>query len=283
MRPTKEVLRAEEALPDHAGCNGLPGRPRRAPQTWTAAALTAALLALLAALSLLQLTAAGPAHRALRRSVASLTEIDSLLATHGPALRERADASPDEPLSLPDYLLEVSLSPEEVQRPPAEVRDLLLDRSAELAYEEGASAFREEGQSGGISRLSVEGAVRTGLGLLTASSHDTLRLTTLALAVLCGALSGALVLLVRGYRGLTALGTTVAAASLFFLLLAAVARLALGLAGVAADDYITTQLLDLTEDAAWLPLRDGLALTGLGLALLCLGTVGSRLSRAASP
>ena len=56
-----------------------------------------------------------------------------------------------------------------------------------------------------------------------------------------------------------------------------------GLAGVATDDYITTQLLDLTEDAAWLPLRDGLALAGLGLALLALGLAGSRLSRAASP
>jgi hypothetical protein len=283
MRPTEEALRAEEGLSEHIGGSGLPGHPRRAPQTWTAAALAAALLALLAALSLLQLTAPGPAHRALRRSVASLTEIDSLLATHGPALREQADASPDEPLSLPDYPLEVSLSPEEVRRPPAEVRDLLLDRSAELVYEEGASAFREEGQSGGTSRLSVEGAVRTGLDLLTASSHDGLRLTTLALTVLCGALSGAVVLLARGYRGLTALGATIAAASLLFLLLAVVARVALGLAGVATDDYITTQLLDLTDDAAWLPLRDGIALSGLGLALLALGLVGSRLSRAASP
>jgi len=283
MRPTEEVLRAEEALPDHTGGSGVVGSPRRAPQTWPAAALAAALLALLAALSLLQLTAAGPAHRALRRSVASLTEIDSLLATHGPALREQAEASPDEPLSLPDYPLEVSLSPEEVRQPPAEVRDLLLDRSAELVYEEGAGAFREEGQSGGTSRLSAEGAVRTGLGFLTASSHDALRVTTLALAVLCGALSGALVLLVRGYRGLTALGATVAAASLLFLLLVAVVRLGLGLAGVAADDYITTQLLHLTKDAAWLPLRDGIALSGLGLTLLGLGLAGSRLSRAASP
>jgi hypothetical protein len=241
------------------------------------------LIALLAALSLLQLTAPGTAHRALRRSVASLTEIDSLLAAHELTLRELADASPAEPLSLPDYPLEVVLSAEEARRPPAEVRDLLLDRSAELVYEDGPSAFREEGQAEGVSRLSVEGAVRTGLDFLTASSHDALRLTTLALAVLCGALSGALVLLVRGYRGLTALGATVAAASLLFLLLAAVVRLALGLASVAADDYITTQLLDLTEDAAWLSLRDGLALTGLGLALLALGLAGSRLSRAASP
>jgi hypothetical protein len=282
MKPRAEAQWAEEGPPKRGG-GGLFGRPRRTPQTWTAAALTAALVALLAALSLLQLTAPGPAHRALRRAVASLTEIDSLLAAHEPALREQADASPGEPLSLPDYPVEVSLSPEEAQRPFADVRDLLLDRSAERAYQDGASAFREEGQSGGISTLSVEGAVRAGLNFLTASHHDAFRTATLALAVLCGALSGALVLLVQGYKGLKLLGTTVAAASLLFLLLAVVVRLALAIAGVAADDYITTQLLDLTQDTAWLPLRDGLALGGLGLALLALGTAGSRLSRAASP
>jgi hypothetical protein len=283
MKPRAEAERAEEGPPQRATGGGLLGRPRRTPQTWTAAALTAALLALLVALSLLQLTAPGPAHRALRRAVASLTEIDSLVAAHESALREQAGASPGEPLSLPDYPVEVSLSPEEAQRPFADVRDLLLDRSAERVYEDGASAFREEGQSGGISTLSVEGAVRAGLNFLTASHHDALRTATLALAVLCGALSGALVLLVQGYKGLKLLGTTVAAASLLFLLLAVVVRLALAIAGVAADDYITTQLLDLTQDTAWLPLRDGLALGGLGLALLALGTAGSRLSRAASP
>jgi hypothetical protein len=252
-------------------------RPTR--EAYVGFALAAALLALLVALSLLQLSAPGPANRALRRSLASLTEIDSLLAAHGPSLREQAESSAGEPLSLPDYPLEVVLSTEEVRRPPTEVRDALLGRSAELVYDEGAGAFREEGQSGGISRLSAEGAVRTSLDFLTASSHDALRLTTLALAVLCVALSGGLVLLLRGYRGLTALGATVAAASLLFLLLAVVVRLALSLAGVATDDYITTQLLDLTEDAAWAPLRDGLALGGLGVALMALGLAGSRLSR----
>lgn len=278
MMPAEEAPRAEEHVPERVEGNGLSRGARRAPQTWTIAALTAALVALLAALSLLQLTAPGPAHRALRRSVASLTEIDSLLAVHGAALREQAEAFPGEPLSLPDYPLEVILSAEEVRQPPAEARDALLERSAELAYEDGASAFREEGQSGGVSRLSVEGAVRTGLDLLTASNHDGLRLTIVALAVLCAALSGALVLLVRGYRGLTALGATVAAASLFFLLVAVAVRLALDLAGAATDDYITTQLLDVTKDASWAPLRDGLALAALGVALLALGTAGSRLS-----
>jgi hypothetical protein len=181
-------------------------------------------------------------------------------------------------VSLPDYPLEVTLSPEEALRATAEVRDLILDRSAEQAYQEGAGAFREEGESGGDSGLSTPGAVRAGLGLLTASRHDALRVATVVLAVLCAALSGALVLLTPGYRRLSALGSAVAASSLLFLLLTVAGRLVLALADSVSDDYIAGQLLDLAKDAAWLPLRNGLALGGLGVALVVLGVVGSGLS-----
>jgi len=256
---------------------GLFGWRRQSPPVAAAIGLAMALLALLVALNLLQLTAPGPAHRALRRGIASLTEIDSLLTAHGPALREQANASPDEPLSLPDYPLDVTLSPREAQQQPTEVRDLLLDRSAEKVYQEGTAAFRQGGQAGDSSRLSVQGAVRTGLGFLTAGNHDALRWTTLALSILCGALSGALLFSARGYR-LVTLGGVVATASLLFVLLTAAVRLALGLAGWATDDYITVQLLGLAKAEAWLPFRNGLAFGGLGLALLALGLLGSRLS-----
>jgi hypothetical protein len=240
--------------------------------------LATALLALLAALSLLQLTAPGPAHRALRRAVASLTEIDSLLAARGPALREQANASPDEPLTLPDYPLNVTLSSQETQQPASEVRDLLLDRSAERVYQEGTAAFRQGDQTGHSSRLSVLGAVRTGLEFLTAGHHDALRWTTIALGILCGALSGVLLFNTPGYRRLVTLGGVVATASMLFLLLTALVRQILAVAGWATDDYITGQLLDLAKGTAWLPFRDGLAFGGLGLALLALGLLGWRLS-----
>jgi hypothetical protein len=274
-----DTIETGGGLHQDAATGGLFGWRRHAPQVAAALGLAMALLALLVALNLLQLTAPGPAHRALRRAVASLTEIDSLLVVHGAALRRQADASPDEPLSLPDYPLDVSLSPEEARRPETEVRDLLLDRSAERVYQEGTAAFREEGQSGNSPRLSVQRAVGTGLGFLTVGKHDALRWATLVLALVCGVLSGILVLVTQGYGRLITLGGAVAAASLLFLLLAMAARLVLGLAGWGTDDYITDQLLDLAKGAAWLPIRNGLAFSGLGLALLTLGVVGSRLSR----
>jgi len=282
MSPREDVTAAGGRPHQPATTAGLFGWRHNIPQAATALGLAMALLALLFALNLLQLTAPGPANRVLRRAVASLTEIDSLLAVHGATLRQQADASPDEPVSLLDYPLDVSLSAQEARRTPAEVRDLLLGRSAEQVYQEGSAAFREEGQSGGGSRLSAEGAVRTGLGLLTAGNHDALRLTTVVLAVLCGGLGGALVLLTRGYDRLVALGAVVAAASLAFLLLVAAARLALGLAALATDDYIADQLLDLAGEVAWAPARNGILLAGLGLALLALGLAGARLSRPAA-
>ncbi len=283
MSPGKDAIETGGGLHQDAATGGLFGWRRHAPQVVTALGLAMALLALLVALNLLQLTAPGPAHRALRRAVASLTEIDSLLAVHGAALRQQADVSPDEPLALADYPLDVPLSPEEAQRPAAEVRDVLLERSAEQVYQEGSAAFREEGQSGDASRLSVQGAVSMSLGFLTAGNHDALRWATLVLALVCGVLSGALLLVTRGYGRLGALGGAVAVASLLFLLLAMAVRLVLGLADWGTDDYITVQLLDLAKEAAWLPMRNGLAFAALGLALLALGVVGSRLSRPSGP
>jgi hypothetical protein len=279
MSLTKDATGAEEGLPQPASTGRFLHWRRRNPQGYAALGLVAALLALLISLNLFQLTAPGPAQRVLRRAVASLTEIDSLLAVHEPALREQAEASPSAPLSLPDYPLDVSLSPQEVGQPPTEVRGLLLGRSAEQVYQEGSAAFREEGESAGSSGLSAPGAVHASLGFLTASNHDALRVATLVLAIVCGALSGALALLTRGYGRLTALGAAVAAASVLFLLLTAVVRLALGLATSVSDDYISVQLLDLAKGAAWLPLRNGLIFSGLGLALLVLGVVGHRLDQ----
>jgi hypothetical protein len=258
----------------------LRGRRRLAPDAAAGVGLAMAVLALLFALNLFQLTAPGPAHRAIRRAVASLTEIDSLLAVQGPSLRQQAEASSGEPLSLPGYPLDVPLSPQEALQPPDTLRDLVLDRSAEQVYEEGSAAFREEGQSAGSSGLSVQGAVRTGLGFLTAGNHDALRWTTAVLAVVSGLAAAVLMLLMRGYDRLIAIGGAVAGSSLLFLLLTAVVRLALGIAARVSGDYITVQLLDLTKGTAWIPLRNGVAFSALGLALLALGLTGSRLSRA---
>src|SRR4030042_220761 len=120
MSRTKDAIEGEESPQQRATGSGLLRWRRRRPQVYAALGLVPALSALLVALSLFPLTAPGPAPRALRRAVASLTEIDSLLAVRGPGLREQAEASPDGAVSLTDYPLDVPLSPEEARLSTAE-------------------------------------------------------------------------------------------------------------------------------------------------------------------
>jgi hypothetical protein len=56
-----------------------------------------------------------------------------------------------------------------------------------------------------------------------------------------------------------------------FLVLAVTARFVLRLASEGEGDYVVIQLLDLGKDMAWLPIRNGIAFSGLGLAFLILG------------
>ncbi|HKZ50836.1 MAG TPA: hypothetical protein VJ256_03615, partial [Dehalococcoidia bacterium] len=57
------------------------------------------------------------------------------------------------------------------------------------------------------------------------------------------------------------------------------ARLALGLAASGTDDYISSELLRLGQEVAWLPIRNGTAFAGLGLAFLLLELLGPWLQR----
>jgi hypothetical protein len=79
------------------------------------------------------------------------------------------------------------------------------------------------------------------------------------------------VLLTRGYGRLAALGAAVSFGALPFLVLAVTARFVLRLAAEDEGDYMVGRLLGLGQDMAWLPIRNGVALSGLGLAFLLLG------------
>ena len=78
---------------------------------------------------------------------------------------------------------------------------------------------------------------------------------------------------------LTLVGAAVSAAAVPLLAMTVGARLALRLAAHATDDYISSELLRLGQEVAWLPIRNGTAFAGLGLALLVLGITGSWLQQ----
>jgi hypothetical protein len=244
--------------------------------------LVSTLGVLLLAVDGTQLTAAGTAHRVLRRTVASLTEIDALIenpdqmATTGTISGDSASSR------LTGFPIDVSLTAKEADSLSSfELRDLVLDRSADRLYADGFSAFRENDAGGAsdIQILSPPGAVRYTAGLLTEGNHDIMQIVMAVVAVVAAFLALVLVLLSRGYGRLTSLGVAVLAASLPLLLVLVAVRFILRLASEQEGDYLTAQLYALGRDVAWLPIRNAIAFACLGAVFLTMGVAFSLLSK----
>jgi hypothetical protein len=256
---------------------------------WAAGvALVFTLGFLLLFLNAAQLTGRDVAHKGLTRALASITEVDALLAEGQGDLKAKAEETPDEDLRLADYPIDVPLTSQQAQElSTPELRELLLSRSADKVYAEGVSAFREEGRGPSthdIAILSPPGAVRYTVGLLTEDTHDAMWMTTAVLAGIAAFLALLLALLSRGYGRLTSLGMATLIASIPFLLFFVTVRFILRLASESEGDYLTAQLYALGKDVAWLPIRTGIAFAGLGVVFVVLGVTfslleGRRLSR----
>ncbi|MGD0115845.1 MAG: hypothetical protein ABSC13_07575 [Dehalococcoidia bacterium] len=235
---------------------------------------------LLLAVDATQLSAAGPSHAILRRTVSSLTEIDALLASPGQAtVGSSGDTAPSR---LQDFPIALDLTTGETQDLSSpDLRNVVLDRSADKLYADGFSAFHAGDTNGAshIQVLSPPGAVRYTAGLLTKSNHDVMRIVLIAAAALAAILALALMLLSRGYRRLTTLGAAVLAAALPLLLIATVVHFVLQLAAAHESDYLNAQLYALGRDVAWLPVRNALAFACLGAVFVALGVTFSLLSK----
>jgi len=236
---------------------------------------------LLLFLNAAQLTGRDVAHKGLTRALASITEVDALLADGRADLKAKAAETPDGEVRLADYPIDVPLTSQQAQQlSTPELRELLLSRSADRVYAEGVSAFREEGRGPSthdIAILSPPGAVRYTVGLLTEDTHDAMRMTTAALTGIAAFLALLLALLSRGYGRLTSLGIATLIASLPFLLFFVTVRFILRLASESEGDYLTAQLYALGKDVAWLPIRTGIAFAVLGVVFVVMGVTFSLL------
>lgn len=168
---------------------------------------------LVAALSARQVTAAGPATDVLSSGIATLSEVDLLLAQHGDELREIAAASNQPAVTVPGYPLDVYITRQEAATlSNEELRDLLLDRSAAIVYDEGLDAFdRTGGQSLGF--FSPDGMLEQAAGVLSDRQHTRANLATLVFA-LATALAAVLVVLKNsGFKRMRQVGVATALAA----------------------------------------------------------------------
>jgi hypothetical protein len=231
--------------------------------------LVLTLLLLLLALSLSNVTAEGPARRALGHSVAILAEVDAYLDDRYEALREEAAQGGEGRIVLSDFPVEVAFQPEEIETSSREsFRALLLERSAERVYREGASAF-EVSATADMGFSSLQGTTRNGIDFLRSRPHNALLIATAALGVTAALLAVALVLNCRGYGRLQAIGVSVSLAALPFLVLAIAARFGLRVAADGLDDYVASEFVVLGEELAWAAIRNGIIFSvGAGVFLV---------------
>jgi hypothetical protein len=239
---------------------------------WTLAILLVlTCLALFSSLSLMQLTSRGPAERLLRRSVASLTEIDSYVDRRYDDFHRAAMTQAPEPVVLNDFPVRLEFDRTEARAMSRDdLRAALLDRSAALIYDRGMSVF---GQGAGeeSSTFSTPGAVRRSLDFLRDDNFQVLRVLTFSLGIASAILAFGLTLTGRGFGRLAGVGAAISAAAVPFLVGAVALRYTLRTAAPGQNEFLSNELLNVGAEAAWAAIRNGMAFTVLGLVFLVAG------------
>ena len=272
-RPMPHVP-AAAASPWRLGSEAGPAAWRNVAKWAVAFLFLLVLAATLTTLMLFQATSEGASKRTLRRAVAALSEIDPLIDRNWDSLHQQAmAAAPGEQLQLADYPLEVPLTRDEVLgSSKGQLRDTLLNRSANIMYSDGTRPLRATPGSGrGVGMFTVGGVTDNGLGFLTGRHHDILGVLTFALAALSAVLGVTLATLCRGFGRLASVGAVALTASAPMLLAGAGARLYMRIASGSENEFVQHEFLSIARGLAWIPIRNGIAFSVLGAVFLAVG------------
>jgi len=149
------------------------------------------------------------------------------------------------------------------------LRERILSEAGATLYRDGMSAWADGDDDGDqrIETISVAGALKRGLGLIMDKNHDRMVIATVVLGFLSAVLAALLVASVRSWGRLVALGAAAVAAALPLLAAAVGVRFAFRTAQEEADPFVYG-LLELGVEAMWVPIRNYLALTALGFAVM---------------
>jgi len=240
-------------------------------------ALVAVILSALffAAVVASQLTSDGAGQRILGRAVAVITEIDATLPDIQADLQQAAQESTAAEVRVPNFPISIDLPRgEALEMEGAVLRARLLDEAAARIYDDGMSAWADGDPDAeqAISRISSAGVLRGGLGLIKDSNHTFFLGAAIVLGLLAAVPVVLLTFSLRSYAWMVALGVVVLAAAFPSLALAIVLRYGIGTVGADGDPFVMG-LVSLADDAMWVPVRDYLALSALGLAVIAVGVL----------
>jgi hypothetical protein len=217
-----------------------------------------------------QVSSDGAAHRILRRGIAITTDIDAVLPQITTDLQAAAQTGEQDPVRVPNFPVPVDVPKNEAATlQGAELRQRILDASADRVYEDGMSAWAQSDTQSNqdIARFSTAGGLNRAFGLVTEKWNTVYLIATLLFGFLSLVLAAILWLNLKSYVRLLALGAATATAAVISLAGAVAVRFALRTAETEADPF-EKELLGLGVDVVWLFIRNYLVLSLLGFAVL---------------
>lgn len=210
------------------------------------------------ALAGFQVTGETSGVRLLGRIGGALIEIDRWIPAHKDNIDLLSRDRPNAPLELPDLPIDVAIeAPQTLGESEASLNAAITRSMGVTLYNEGSGAVRDES---GESHLGVTEPTRWAIDLLTEDAHSFWRMslivTGLSLITLC------IGMIWTRQSPLTALasGGAVAAALSLGVWLVAMAAYA------SVDGAINREIALVVRDGAWMGLRNGLAVLGIGVA-----------------
>ena len=221
-------------------------------------------------LTAFQVSADGTAHRILRRGIAITTDIDAILPQVTNDLHAAAQTSDQDPIRVPNFPVPVEIPKDEAARIEGEeLRQRLLDQSADRIYDDGMSAWAQTDSKSqqNIARFSTAGGLNRAFGLVTQKWNTIYLIAAALFGFLSLVLAALLWLNLKSYVRLLALAAATATAAVISLAGAVAIRFALRTAETEADPF-EKELIDLGVDVVWLFIRNYLVLSLLGFAVL---------------
>jgi hypothetical protein len=250
-------------------------------RSFAVVAFAVSVFMLLSSVSCRQITAIGPAKNVLESGLVTVTDIDQFIADEGPALRQFARESDEPTIIIPGYPLDVVLNRDDViKSSDAQLRAIILERSAALVYAEGLDAFDRTGKQS-IRRVSLQGLLELAVEQISGSNHTRANVLA-ALSLLALTVFGAITLATaQGWGRMRALGLAVVAGSLPVLVLSYLLRLFVGAVG--GDDPFVASLRDISKTTLSVPIRNSLIVLVAGVLLTAMSVVLARVDRMSSP
>jgi hypothetical protein len=156
----------------------------------------------------------------------------------------------------------------------AQLRDRILDESADVLYDDGMSAFgaSDPEATRNLERVSAAGALNEGLGRIHDTTHTVFLILTVVLGLVTLVSAVALFLAVPWDGRLLVLGGVGLLAALPLLAAAVALRFAFRTAGPDTDPFVNG-LFEIGADGMWVPIRNYFTLAIVSFGVMMIGSL----------